>query len=122
MRRKLAVRLLAAALGLSMAAITLLAEGEDSYRTWGPSLPGPADKPIEESNFMKKEAEGRVVAVSANDRTLVLYETEKRLWMRFTVADTAVQDLSKIKDGDRVTIQYVEDGGRIIAQVIDKLA
>ncbi len=122
MGRKFAVSLLTLALGISMVAITLLAEGEDSYTTWEPSRPSAADKPSVESDFMRKEAEGRVVSVNANNRTLMVFETEKRLWMRFIVANTAAQDLSKIKDGDMVTVHYVVDGGRIIAQEIDKVS
>ncbi len=120
MGRKVAVSLLALALGLSMVALTLLAEGETDGTAWWPSKPSPADKPAEKSDFMRKEAEGRVVSVSPGDRTLVVLETEKRLWMRFIVGDSAAEDLSTIKRGDEVTVQYTDEGGRIIAQEINK--
>ncbi len=118
MGRKSAVNLLA--LGLFMAAPALPAQGETGSTPGEPSQPSLADKPAEKSDFMRKEAEGRVVSVSAGDRTLVVLEAEKKLWMTFIVADSAAKDLSNLKGGDEVTVRYTEEGQRIIAQEINK--
>ena len=53
---------------------------------------------------------------------LVVLDAEKRVWMTFIVADSAAKDLSRIKGGDEVTVQYTEEGQRIIAQEINKKA
>ncbi len=118
MSAKSAVGLLA--LVLSMSAPAFPAEVGTGGTAGEPSRPSLADKPAEKSDFMRKQAEGTVVSVSPDERTLVIVEAERRLRMTFIVADSAAEDMSNIRAGDQVTIQYTEEGRRIIAQEINK--
>ncbi len=87
----------------------------------GPSATGPApgaSGPMAPSAAMPKEATGEVVSANAKAKTLVVKANGSE--MRFDVKESAAGDLATIKRGDRVTVQYTEDGGKNTAESIKK--
>ncbi len=80
----------------------------------GPAgVPGPAPM-----TGMPKQATGEVVSANPTMKTLVVKSEGGQ--MTFDVKDSAAGDLAKIKRGDRVTVQYTEDGGKNTAESIKK--
>jgi hypothetical protein len=65
---------------------------------------------------MPKEATGEVVSANPMMKTLVVRANGNQI--SFVVKESAAGDLAKIKPGDRVTIQYMEDGGKNTAEAI----
>ena len=81
-----------------------------------PASPAPGDSGT--SSAMAKEASGEVVSANPSMKTLVVKSSGGQ--MSFDVRDSAAGDLANIKPGDRVTVQYTEDGGKITAEAIKK--
>lgn len=79
------------------------------------SAPNP-DTSGTSSSAMPKEATGEVVSANPMMKTLVVRANGNQI--SFVVKESAAGDLAKIKPGDRVTIQYMEDGGKNTAEAI----
>ncbi|HEY7677204.1 MAG TPA: hypothetical protein VIG69_09035 [Candidatus Methylomirabilis sp.] len=76
----------------------------------------PATSP--ERSAAEKQATGTVVSVSENKKTLVVEANGKKII--FWVAERAVEDLSRVKRGDRVTVRYTDESGQLTVQQVIK--